>query len=187
MQDQMELSAASNGFERVNGKWQYNPDVDPSLKKAIAVASIKAKASGKNGNNRTSAYNTRNKQVTMVGAKTGTKYKDSNDENSAGTPIEDLSTARALSEQEFNTLVDANGNIRNPYLRNAIGNGDLSDYEIYVIPAGTDAETHWWRPNETTEEDVYIAIPRDSKRAATDGSGSSSTGSSNGGDNDIPS
>lgn len=184
--EQMELSAASNGFERVNGKWQYNPDVDPSLKKAIAVASIKAEASGKNGNNRTSAYNTRNKQVTMVGAKTGTKYKDSNDENSAGTPIEDLSTARALSEQEFNTLVDANGNIRNPYLRNAIGNGDLSDYEIYVIPAGTDAETHWWRPNETTEEDVYIAIPRDSKRAATDGSGSSSTGSSNGGDNDIP-
>lgn len=186
--EQMELSAASNGFERVNGKWQYNPDVDPSLKKAIAVASIKAEASNKNGgSSRTSAYNTRNKQMTMVGAKTGTKYKDSNDENSAGTPIEDLSTARALSEQEFNTLVDANGNIRNPYLRNAIGNGDLSDYEIYVIPAGTDAETHWWRPNETIEEDVYIAIPRDSKRAATDGSGSSSTGSSNGGDNDIPS
>lgn len=185
--EQMELSAASNGFERVNGKWQYNPDVDPSLKKAIAVANIKAAASGKNGNNRTSAYNTRNKQVTMVGAKTGTKYKDSNDENSAGTPIDDLSTARALSEQEFNTLVDANGNIRNPYLRNAIGNGNLSDYEIYVIPAGADAETHWWRPNETTEEDVYIAIPRDSKRAATDGSGSSSTGSSSGGENDIPS
>ena len=185
--EQMELSAASNGFERVNGKWQYNPDVDPSLKKAIAVANIKAEASGKNGNNRTSAYNTRNKQMTMVGAKTGTKYKDSNDENSAGTPIEDLSTARTLSEQEFNTLVDTNGNIRNPYLRNAIGNGNLSDYEIYVIPAGADAETHWWRPNDTTEEDVYIAIPRDSKRAATDGSGSSSTGSSNGGDNDIPS
>lgn len=185
--EQMELSAASNGFERVNGKWQYNPDVDPSLKKAIAVANIKAEASGKNGNNRTSAYNTRNKQVTMVGAKTGTKYKDSNDENSAGTPIADLSTARALSEQEFNTLVDANGNIRNPYLRNAIGNGNLSDYEIYVIPAGADAEKHLWRPNETTEEDVYIAIPRDSKRAATDNSGSSSTGSSSGGENDIPS
>lgn len=185
--EQMELSAASNGFERVNGKWQYNPDVDPSLKKAIAVANIKAEASGKNGNNRTSAYNTRNKQVTMVGAKTGTKYKDSNDENSAGTPIDDLSTARALSEQEFNTLVDANGNIRNPYLRNAIGNGNLSDYEIYVIPAGADTETHWWRPNETTEEDVYIAIPRDSKRAATDGSSSSNTGSSSEGENDIPS
>lgn len=184
--EQMELSAASNGFERVNGKWQYNPDVAHSLKKAIAVANIKAAASGKNGNNRTSAYNTRNKQVTMVGAKTGTKYKDSNDKNSAGTPIDDLSTARALSEQEFNTLVDANGNIRNPYLRNAIGNGNLSDYEIYVIPTGADAETHWWRPNETTEEDVYIAIPRDSKRAATDGSGSSSTESSSGGENDIP-
>lgn len=185
--EQMELSAASNGFERVNGKWQYNPDVDPSLKKAIAVANIKAAASGKNGSSRTSAYNTRNKQVTMVGAKTGTKYKDSNDENSAGTPIDDLSTARALSEQEFNTLVDANGNIRNPYLRNAIGNGNLSDYEIYVIPAGADTETHWWRPNETTEEDVYIAIPRDSKRAATDNSGSSSTGSYSEGENDIPS
>lgn len=185
--EQMELSAASNGFKRVNGKWQYNPNVDPSLKKAIAVANIKAEASGKNGNNRTSAYNTRNKQVTMVGAKTGTKYKDRNDKNSAGTPIDDLSTARALSEQEFNTLVDANGNIRNPYLRNAIGNGNLSDYEIYVIPAGADAEKYWWRPNETTEEDVYIAIPRDSKRAATDNSGSSSTGSSSGGENDIPS
>ena len=186
--EQMELSAASNGFERVNGKWQYNPNADPSLKKAIAVANIKAAASGKNGkNNRTSAYDTRNKQITMIGAKTGTKYKNSNDENSAGTPIEDLSTARALSEQEFNTLVDTNGNIRNPYLRNAIGNGNLSDYEIYVIPAGTDAETHWWRPNDTTEEDVYIAIPRDSKRAATESSSSSSTGSSSGGDNDIPS
>ena len=159
--EQMELSAASNGFERVNGKWQYNPNADPSLKKAIAVANIKAAASGKNGgSNRTSAYDTRNKKITMIGAKTGTKYKDSNDENSAGTPIEDLSTARALSEQEFNTLVDTNGNIRNPYLRNSIGNGNLSDYEIYVIPAGTDAETHWWRPNETTEEDVYIGRTR---------------------------
>lgn len=185
--EQMELSAASNGFERVNGKWQYNPDVDPSLKKAIAVANIKAAASGKNGNNRTSAYNTRNKQVTMVGADSGKKYKKMGDDTAIGLPLEELDGARALSSAELTSLIDNYGNIRNEYLRSAIGNGNLSDYEIYVLPAGaTQIDKTGWFNDDYTKEDVYIAIPRDSKRAATDGSGSSSTESSSGGGNDIP-
>ena len=185
--EQMELSAASNGFERVNGKWQYNPDVDPSLKKAIAVANIKAAASGKNGNNRTSAYNTRNKQVTMVGADSGKKYKKMGDDTAIGLPLEELDGARALSSAELTSLIDNYGNIRNEYLRSAIGNGNLSDYEIYVLPAGaTQIDKTGWFNDDYTKEDVYIAIPRDSKRAATDGSGSSSTESSSGGENDIP-
>ena len=121
----------------------------------------------------------------MIGAKTGTKYKDTNDETSIGAPLEDLSGARALSSQEYSQLVDANGNITNEHLRSAIGNGNLSDYEIYVVPAGTskiDGSGTIW--DDSTTEDVYIAIPRESKRAATNFESSVNTGSS--GDNDIP-
>lgn len=187
--EQMELSAASNGFERVNGKWQYNPDVDPSLKKAIAVASIKAEASNKNGgSSRTSAYNTRNKQMTMVGATTGTKYRNSDKldtERGFGTDI-DMSTARALTDQEFTTIVDpVTGNIRNEYIKGAIGNGNLSDYEIYKIPKGAVLKSGWFS-DDTSTEDVYVLKPRDSKRAATDESSYSNTGNSSEGENDIP-
>lgn len=187
--EQLKLSAASQGIEKVNGRWQYNPEIDPSLKKAIAVASIKAEASNKNGgSSRTSAYNTRNKQMTMVGAKTGTKYRNSDKldtERGFGTDI-DMSTARALTDQEFTTIVDpVTGNIRNEYIKGAIGNGNLSDYEIYKIPKGAVLKSGWFS-DDTSTEDVYVLKPRDSKRAVTDESSYSNTGSSSEGENDIP-
>lgn len=180
-------SLAVQGFSHdKNGKLVYNAENDPRFQQAKAIAEIKAKTSGnKAGGSRGTAYDVRNKKVTMIGAKTGTKYKSVNDEdNIIGAPLEDLSGARALSSQEYNQLIDANGNITNEHLRNAIGNGNLSDYEIYIVPSGStkiDGTGTFW--DDKTSEDVYIAIPRESKRAATSENSSSS---STGGTNDIP-
>lgn len=180
------ISLASQGltYDEKTGTISYDSTKDPSLQKASAIAQAKAAASREKLGSGT-AYDVRNKKITMIGAKTGTKYKDTNDENGIGAPLEDLSGARALSSQEYNQLVDANGNITNEHLRSAIGNGNLSDYEIYVVPAGTskiDGSGTIW--DDSTTEDVYIAIPRESKRAATNSESSVNTGSS--GDNDIP-
>lgn len=180
-------SLAIQGFSHdKNGKLVYNADNDPRFQQAKAIAEIKTKASGnKAGGSRGTAYDVRNKKVTMIGAKTGTKYKSVDDEdNVIGAPLEDLSGARALSSQEYNQLIDANGNITNEHLRNAIGNGNLSDYEIYIVPSGStkiDGTGTFW--DDKTSEDVYIAIPRESKRAATS---ENSSPSSTGGTNDIP-
>lgn len=180
------ISLASQGltYDENTGTISYDPTKDPSLQKASAIAQAKVSSAGKKTGSGT-AYDVRNKEITMIGAKTGTKYKDTNDESSIGAPLEDLSGARALSSQEYSQLVDANGNITNEHLRSAIGNGNLSDYEIYVVPAGTSkiggSGTIW---DDSTTEDVYIAIPRESKRAATNSESSINTSYS--GDNDIP-
>lgn len=185
-----DINLASQGltYNEKTGTVTYDPNKDPSLQKASAIATIKAQTSGNKGNSRTSAYDVRNKSVTMVGANTGTKYKSADDEdNVIGTPIEDLSGARALSSQEYSQLVDANGNITNENLRSAIGNGNLSDYEVYVLPKGSEITHHWYRPNEKSDEDIYIAIPRESKRAATTGGLESTEGNNfSVGTNDIP-
>lgn len=180
------ISLASQGltYDENTGTISYDPTKDPSLQKASAIAQAKVSSAGKKTGSGT-AYDVRNKEITMIGAKTGTKYKDTNDENSIGAPLEDLSGARALSSQEYSQLIDANGNITNEHLRSAIGNGNLSDYEIYVVPAGTskiDGSGTIW--DDSTTEDVYIAIPRESKRAATNSESSINTSYS--GDNDIP-
>lgn len=180
------ISLASQGltYDENTGTISYDPTKDPSLQKASAIAQAKVSSAGKKTGSGT-AYDVRNKEITMIGAKTGTKYKDTNDESSIGAPLEDLSGARALSSQEYSQLVDANGNITNEHLRSAIGNGNLSDYEIYVVPAGTskiDGSGTIW--DDSTTEDVYIAIPRESKRAATNSESSINTSYS--GDNDIP-
>lgn len=151
-------SLAMQGFSHdKNGKLVYNAKNDPRFQQAKAIAEIKAKDSGnKAGGSRGTAYDVRNKKVTMIGAKTGTKYKSANDEdNVIGAPLEDLSGARALSSREYSQLIDANGNITNEHLRNAIGNGNLSDYEIYIVPSGStkiDGTGTFW--DDKTSEDV---------------------------------
>ena len=182
------ISLASQGltYDDKTGTVSYDPLKDPALQKAAKIA--EAKAAGKRGSNsgRGTAYDVRNKAVTMVGATTGTKYKNTKDgDNVIGVPLENRG-ARALSLQEYSALVDNQGNITNAHLRNAIGNGNISDYEIYIIPKGStkiDGSGYVW--DDKTEEDIYIAIPRDSKRAATEiGNVSSSTFSED--TNDIP-
>ena len=44
--EQLKLSAASQGIEKVNGRWQYNPEIDPQYQKAVAVAQLKQSAGG---------------------------------------------------------------------------------------------------------------------------------------------
>ena len=90
------------------------------------------------------------------------------------------------SEAEINALVDSYGNIKNPYLRNAIGNGNLSDYEVAIVPKGSGSG--WFSSGNS--EDTYIITPRESKRAATQGGSntdnSEETVDTEGGTNDIP-
>ena len=181
------ISLASQGltYDEKTGTISYDPTKDPSLQKASAIAQAKVTAQRKKLGSGT-AYDVRNKGITMIGAETGTKYKNSEDDTAFGSSLEKLENARTLTSQEYSQLVDANGNITNEYLRSAIGNGNLSDYELYILPKGSDAVEHWWRPNEEAEEDIYIAIPRESKRAATKDDNYSSTGRYSDGDNDIP-
>ena len=182
------ISLASQGltYNDKTGTVSYDPLKDPALQKAAKIAEAKAAGKGGSSSGRGTAYDVRNKAVTMVGATTGTKYKNTKDgDNVIGVPLENRG-ARALSLQEYSALVDNQGNITNAHLRNAIGNGNISDYEIYIIPKGStkiDGSGYVW--DDKTEEDIYIAIPRDSKRAATEiGNISSSTFSE--GTNDIP-
>lgn len=179
------ISLASQGltYNEKTGTISYDPTKDPSLQKASAIAQAKASASGKKSGSGT-AYDVRNKKVTMIGAETGTKYKDSKDDTEFGSPLEKLRNARTLTSQEYSQLVDANGNITNEYLRSAIGNGKLSDYELYILPKGSDTVVHWYRPNEKADEDIYIAIPRETKRSTT--ALDSSVPISSGGSNDVP-
>lgn len=181
------ISLASQGltYDENTGTISYDPTKDPSLQKASAIAQAKVSSAGKKTGSGT-AYDVRNKEITMIGAETGTKYKNSKDDTEFGSPLEKLENARTLTSQEYSQLVDANGNITNEYLRSAIGNGKLSDYELYILPKGSDTVTHWYRPNEEADEDIYIAIPRESKRAVTKDDNYSSTGRYSDGDNDIP-
>ena len=179
------ISLASQGltYDEKTGIISYDPTKDHSLQKASAIAQAKANAPGKKSGSGT-AYDVRNKKVTMIGAETGTKYKNSKDDTEFGSPLEKLRNARTLTSQEYSQLVDANGNITNEYLRSAIGNGKLSDYELYILPKGSDTVVHWYRPNEKADEDIYIAIPRETKRSTT--ALDSSVPISSGGSNDVP-
>ena len=180
------ISLASQGltYNEKTGTISYDPTKDPSLQKASAIAQAKAAAAAGKKTGSGTAYDVRNKKVTMIGAETGTKYKNSKDDTEFGSPLEKLENARTLTSQEYSQLVDANGNITNEYLRSAIGNGKLSDYELYILPKGSDTVTHWYRPNEEADEDIYIAIPRESKRSAT--ALDSSVPISSEGSNDVP-
>lgn len=178
--ENVEFNRYASGYEKdASGKWIYKPSHDLSVQKAVAVTA--AKGTGKSSG---VAYDARNKTMTMVGSKTGSVYKQDGTEGK-GTSL-DETPMRALTQQEYAQLIDAYGNITNQYLRSAIGNGQLSDYEIYVIPSGsTELSGTGWFDNDDLDEDVYVAIPRESKRSATEYNGGSSSGSG-GGTNDIP-
>ena len=168
-----DISLGMNGFSYNDstGAVTYNGvDNDPSVQKAKALAVAKAATKNNSGNSRTTAYNTRNKNTVMVGGTSGNRYKTSG-EDGIGIEVEDIANARELSQEEYNKLVDSHGNITNEYIRNAIGNGDLADYQISIIPKGSDIVHHWYRPNTDSDEDIYIITPRESKRAATDTDG----------------
>lgn len=183
---QHDLQMRINGYDPRTG--EYNPANDQAVKKAKAIADAKQGANGgsSGGGRSGAAYDVRNKDVTVIGAKTGAKYKLTSDTEGYGLPLESFDSARVLSSLEYASLVDSNGNITNDRVRNAIGNGQISDYEIYVIPKGsTQVDGTGFFNDDTLEEDVYIVKPRETKRSATEGE---STGgySNNYGTNDIP-
>lgn len=69
---QMELTANMNGFEMINGKWQYNKDIDPAYQKALAVAQIK-KGTGGKGEQKYAGYD---KLTYTSGGGSGMSYVD---------------------------------------------------------------------------------------------------------------
>lgn len=184
------ISLGSQGltYDEKTGKVTYDPNNDPSLKRAATVAQIKSAGksanSGSSGNSRTAAYDTRNKKMVIVGAESGTIYRSKDDDNSVvGKKFGDLDSARELNQRELTELVDANGNITNEYIRNAIGNGNISDYEIYKVPKGSGSG--WF--SSGTDEDIYVAVPRETKRSATGRNTDNSVESTEEDTNDIPS
>lgn len=74
--DQLELSATAQGIEKVNGKWHYNSEIDPSYQRALAVA--QAKNGGKSGSSGDGSqkYPGYNKTAYVSGGGSGTKYVD---------------------------------------------------------------------------------------------------------------
>lgn len=186
----------TNGYYKdANGNWQYDPERDiqrqVAVEKAAAVAAAKqsGKSSSGSGSGSGASYNVRNKSTIMVGANSGTKYKTEDDDKTQGTPIGSIEGMRIISDVEKAKLVDSNGNIVNQHLKNAIGNGNLEDYEIWVLPSGS---TSTAKPglfnDDNVDEDIYIAVPRETKREASEsgyGYGSSYGGYGIGSDDDL--
>lgn len=169
------VQEAMNGISWKDGKPVYDKNNDIALQKQLEAIREReaAKAAGKaasgTGGRGGTSYDVRNKGEVMVGAKSGKLYKHKDDDKSHGLPLESLEGARTLSEQERVALVDATGRIANNSIREAIGDGYLSDYEIYVLPSGsTDIDGSGWFFDDENDEDVYIIRPRESKRSATD-------------------
>lgn len=180
------VEEAMNGISWVGGKPIYDKNNDLKLQKQLELIKEReaAKAAGKTGSGRSgAAYDVRNKEAVIIGGNSGTIYKSKGAEGD-GKELDEMNP-RALSSQEYNNLIDAYGNINNEYIRNAIGNGNLSDYEIYIIPSGsTEISGTGWFDNDDLNEDVYIIKPRESKRAATNDGNAGFYGSSD--TNDIP-
>ena len=177
------LNAALHGMESDGqGGYKWNKDIDPTFQKATEIERMKAERQGggssSSGGRSGAAYDTRNKNTVMVGATSGKVYKHVDDEKSQGTPLEDLSGMRTLTEQERVALVDGTGRITNNSLREAVGNGRLSDYEIYILPSEkSKVDGTGWLWDDKNDEDIYIVVPRESKRQATGASEESLEGS----------
>lgn len=179
---QFNMGLRMRGFDE-NGI--YHPELDQEAAKAGAIARAKTEGKAASGGGRSgAAYDVRNKETAIVGAKTGTVYKSPGAEGD-GKELDEM-PMRALTAQEYAKLVDSYGNITNEYIRNAVGNGYLSDYEIYIVPSGsTEISGTGWIDNDDLDEDIYILKPRESKRSATD-SGIGAGVSVDSGTNDIP-
>ena len=167
-----DITLASSGMT-YNDKTKtvsYDKEKDPSLSKAKAIADAKNSGSRDGRNSRTSAYNTRNKDTILVG-KSGQKYLTKDDPGTIGIRLNGkIAQNRTLTDTELkNLIMDQYGNIAPEYqgLKNAIGNGDISDYEISIIPKGTEIDGSGWFRDDVTQEDIFIVKPRESKRAAT--------------------
>lgn len=158
-----------------DGSLTYDMTKDPSYAKARALAALK-------NNKPTSNNRDINKNTVMIGASTGNTYKGLNDEDGLGQPLEETNT-RELSPEEYINLFNENGNLKNKYLKTAIGpNGHLQDYEIRVIDKGStkiNGTGLLW--DDDLNEDVYVLIPRKSQKSSgnnVSGSGKDSSESS---------
>lgn len=175
--DSLDFQRATSGYERdENGQWVYNPQKDITVQKAAALAGSKG------GSHQSTTYDARNKATVMVGSKTGKRYKSQDDAKVLGQFLESTDNLRALTDAEYTQLTDGYGAIANEYLRSALGNGSLADYEIAIIPAGSVTSKGWFS-DDKTDEDIYVVVPRESKRSNT--TSTRTTGSGDGSE-DIP-
>ena len=170
-EEQLKIQLATQGFSYnpYSETVTYHPDQDPALQKAKAIADVKASSNKKGGkkgqNGRSGGSNQKNKEMLIIGADTGRIYKSKSDDT-VGADLGGLDEARALTDKELSDMIDPYGNIKNAYIRNAINNGDLSDYVIYKIPKG--AGESWWPGDHGNKEDAYVITPRKAEKASSD-------------------
>lgn len=152
------ISLASSGltYDDKTGTITYDIDKDPSVAKATAIANAKKEGKLKSGEG--TPKDNRLKTSIMVGA-SGKIYRDSNDENNnVGEAIDlsDIKTVKPLGDDDA-SIYDAGDSI-GENLRNAIGNGDLRNYQILKIPRMGEGNSNWLGRRLLTE-DIYILSP----------------------------
>lgn len=171
--EQIAKSAAMQGltWDENAKKWKFNLEDNVDYQKRRALAA----EPGNSGSYRGASWGMNNQDAVMIGAETGTIYT-TDPEATLGTVLEHPN-ARGLDNAQYGALS------QNQYIRNIIGNGDLSNYTIQVIPKDED--------NDIMEDIIYL-VPRKSSHSSTGsigtGGGSSSADSvgADDGDNDIP-
>lgn len=83
--EQLKLSAASQGIEKVNGRWQYNPEIDPQYQKAMAVAKMKknSKSTGSGDGSKYPGYT----KIEYVPGNGNTPSKEVDEISGRATPV----------------------------------------------------------------------------------------------------
>ena len=171
------LTAALHGM-KPDGKGGYvwDAEIDPNFQKAAKVAEIKAQNRGGNGKN-SAGYDDRNKQAIAVGSNGSVKIADS-DGKLFGINISDLPVQTVF----WTDIINKDGSIKDKNLASALKNSSIYGYEVYKIPKGTELDGSGWLWDDSTDEDYYILLPRDSKKEDN----SSNTPVNTNWSNDIP-
>lgn len=135
---QLALSAASNGMKLVNGKWVYDANNDPAVKKAEAVAKARADSKGGGGSGGGTERAGRLKEpIKVMGHKVGNNgsVRDAEKKDSDEWYGMNAGKASVVKKEDIEgTLVDYNS--LPPYLQayvdTAIGDDDINGYTYYL-------------------------------------------------------
>lgn len=163
--DTLAMSGMSRGKD---GKLVYNSEND--IKSSQSDKKKSGKSSG--GSEGSKSTHTVLAAPILIGARTGSAYKVNDGDTFRGDPqgveIKMKVAPRALTTGEYSALKDKSGTIVNPALRNTIEGGDLSDYDIKIIPKSDNLGTYnklastGFFNDDNLNEDVYLLTPKKS-------------------------
>lgn len=152
--EQLKLSAASQGIEKVNGRWQYNPEIDPQYQKAVAVAKMKQDSKDTGSSDNSNGYDTKNKKSIQL-TWHGNNPEDRNGEADDDVTIKELEDGASLpgNPVKFDELPS----FVKDKVQRAIGGSNTDFYRYYYKPFKQGAWGGIW---DDTETEVAI-IPTD--------------------------